>query len=172
MDAYKIVISTNDISSASCDLHDIISCLRRRKGLESLQGVKKFLESLSGSFFSDENIEVEVDSCNLESCIEQLVILVASLDEETRNESKDDEDSETTIGDCVEAVLDFLKSLRKLGEEPTIPEESMKVIRELRDLGYAVCIFNPDELRGAKPHKVEDELVSAGWEIIDTLASE
>jgi hypothetical protein len=27
-------------------------------------------------------------------------------------------------------------------------------------------------LRGAKPHKVEDELVSAGWEIIDTLASE
>ena len=112
MNAYKIVISTNDLASASCDLHDIISCLRRRKGLDCLQGVKKFLESFSDSFFSDENIEVEVDSSNLESCIEQLVILVASLDEETRNESKDDEDSETTIEDCVEAVLDFLKSIR------------------------------------------------------------
>ena len=51
-------------------------------------------------------------------------------------------------------------------------KEHMEVIRELRDLGYAVCIFNPEELRGAKPHKVEDELVSAGWEVIDTLATE
>jgi hypothetical protein len=51
-------------------------------------------------------------------------------------------------------------------------EEQMKAIRELRDSGYAVCIFNPEELRGAKPHKVEDELVSAGWEIIDSLATE
>jgi len=123
MAAYKIVISTNDISSASCDLHDIISCLSRRKGLNCLQGVKKFLESLSSSCSSDEDIEVEVDSCNLESCIEQLVILVASLDEETRNESKDDEDSETTIEDCVEAVLDFLKSLRTT-KEPTMSSES------------------------------------------------
>lgn len=51
-------------------------------------------------------------------------------------------------------------------------EEHMKAIRELRDSGYAVCIFNPEELRGAKPHKVEDELVYAGFEIIDTLATE
>ena len=51
-------------------------------------------------------------------------------------------------------------------------EEHMKVIEELRDLGYAVCIFNPEELNGAKPHKVEDELVSAGWDIIDNLATD
>jgi hypothetical protein len=51
-------------------------------------------------------------------------------------------------------------------------DEAMKAIRELRDLGYAVCIFNPEELNGAKPHKVEDELVSAGWDIIDNLATE
>lgn len=51
-------------------------------------------------------------------------------------------------------------------------DEAMKAIRELRDLGYAVCIFTPEELNGAKPHKVEDELVSAGWDIIDNLATE
>jgi hypothetical protein len=54
-------------------------------------------------------------------------------------------------------------------EELKMTEEHMKVIEELRDLGYAVCIFTPEELKGAKPHKVEDELVSAGWEIIDNL---
>ena len=51
-------------------------------------------------------------------------------------------------------------------------EEHMKAIQELRDLGYAVCIFNPEELNGAKPHKVEDELVSAGWYIIDNLVED
>ncbi len=51
-------------------------------------------------------------------------------------------------------------------------EEHIKAMRELRDLGYAICIFTPDELRDAKPHKVEDELISAGWEIIDALATE
>ena len=51
-------------------------------------------------------------------------------------------------------------------------EEHMEVIRELRDLGYAVCIFTPEELRGTKPHKVEDELVSAGWDIIDSLVED
>jgi hypothetical protein len=35
-----------------------------------------------------------------------------------------------------------------------------------------VCIFNPEDLRGAKPHKVEDELVSAGWDIIDSLVED
>jgi hypothetical protein len=57
-------------------------------------------------------------------------------------------------------------------EDLKMTEEHMKAIQELRELGYAVCIFNPEELRGAKPHKVEDELVSAGWEIIDALATE
>ena len=51
-------------------------------------------------------------------------------------------------------------------------EEHKKAIQELRNLGYAVCIFNPEELRGAKPHKVEDELVSGGWDIIDALAED
>jgi hypothetical protein len=51
-------------------------------------------------------------------------------------------------------------------------DEAVRVIRELRDLGYAVCIFTPEELSGAKPHKVEDGLVSSGWDIIDNLATE
>jgi hypothetical protein len=51
-------------------------------------------------------------------------------------------------------------------------EEHIKAIRELRDMGYAVCIFNSEELKGVKPYKVEDELFSAGWDIIDALATE
>lgn len=51
-------------------------------------------------------------------------------------------------------------------------QEHMEAIRELRDLGYAICIFNPEELKGAVPRKVEDELVSAGWDIIDSLVED
>jgi hypothetical protein len=68
-------------------------------------------------------------------------------------------------------VCEKAKSRQKK-EGLKMTEEHVKAIQELRDLGYAVCIFNPEELNGAKPHKVEDELVSAGWDIIDTLATE
>ena len=68
----------------------------------------------------------------------------------------------TNLWVCVYGVVEDLK----------MTEEHMEVIRELRDLGYAICIFTPEELRGAKPHKVEDELVSAGWDIIDSLVED
>jgi hypothetical protein len=48
-------------------------------------------------------------------------------------------------------------------------EEYRRSIEQLRSLGYAICIFTPEELNGAKPHKVEEGLISSGWEIIDNL---
>lgn len=42
-------------------------------------------------------------------------------------------------------------------------EEQIKVIGELRDSGYAVVIFTPDELGDADPENLEDILVERGW---------
>ncbi len=39
-------------------------------------------------------------------------------------------------------------------------------IDQLRDEGYAVVIFTPEELNGANPNEVENSLVEAGLEII------
>lgn len=47
--------------------------------------------------------------------------------------------------------------------------EEQQIVDSLRDQGYAVVIFTPDELDGASPDKVEDNLVSSGWEAIDVL---
>jgi hypothetical protein len=108
----KMLVSLNDLSSASCDLNDVIGSLKRRKGLDGLQEVKQFLENLYPSELNDDKYaEVEIDSAKLKTSINQLQALCSSLEQKTRNESKDDEDSETTIEDCMEDVLVFLKSL-------------------------------------------------------------
>lgn len=46
-----------------------------------------------------------------------------------------------------------------------------RTVSDLRDAGYCVVIFTPEELRNARPNKVEDHLVEVGWEIIDCLAT-
>lgn len=51
-------------------------------------------------------------------------------------------------------------------------EEQAQAVRSLRDAGFAVCIFTPDELRGAKPGHVEDRLVERGWDVIDCICEE
>lgn len=48
----------------------------------------------------------------------------------------------------------------------------MEALRELRDEGYAVIVWNPDELRGASPGDVEDRSVEFGNDVIDCLATE
>ena len=45
-------------------------------------------------------------------------------------------------------------------------------IDELRDAGYAIVIFTPEELEGADPDKVEENLVSTGWDIISIHAQD
>jgi hypothetical protein len=56
--------------------------------------------------------------------------------------------------------------------ESDITPEVWASLATLRDAGFAVCAFTPTELRGAKPHRVEDQLVECGWDVIDVLATE
>ena len=49
------------------------------------------------------------------------------------------------------------------------PEE-VSALKSLRDKGYAVVVFSPDELRGADKDDVEQDLVLAGWDVIDAHA--
>ena len=46
-------------------------------------------------------------------------------------------------------------------------EEEIKTLRSLRDKGYAICIFNPDELGQAPTEEVETACAEAGWRQID-----
>lgn len=41
-----------------------------------------------------------------------------------------------------------------------------KTIKELKDEGYAIVLFNPEELEGANSNRVEDRLIELGWEVI------
>jgi len=48
-------------------------------------------------------------------------------------------------------------------------KEEREAIDKLRDHGYAVVVFDEEELDGASPSRVEDRLVELGWEVIDCL---
>ena len=47
--------------------------------------------------------------------------------------------------------------------------EESGALKSLRHKGYAVVIFDPEELQGANRRHVEDALVSQAWDIIDSL---
>ena len=51
------------------------------------------------------------------------------------------------------------------------PEETT-IIESLREQGYAVVSFNPEELAGAPARKVEDRMCERGWEAIDYLTDD
>lgn len=42
-------------------------------------------------------------------------------------------------------------------------------IQKLREQGYAVIVWTPEELGGAPPRKVEDRSIELGWDVIDAL---
>ena len=44
-----------------------------------------------------------------------------------------------------------------------------KSTRQLREEGFAVVIFDPEELNGASPKHVEAALVEYGWDAISAL---
>lgn len=48
------------------------------------------------------------------------------------------------------------------------PGERM-ALQGLRDRGYAVVIFNPDELEEAEAEVLEKRLVELGWDVIQGL---
>lgn len=48
---------------------------------------------------------------------------------------------------------------------------ALMTVRELWDEGYAVAVFNPEELRGANPDEVAEIMIERGWNAIDTLGN-
>jgi hypothetical protein len=42
-------------------------------------------------------------------------------------------------------------------------------VEDLRDAGYCVVVFNPEELEGADPYKVSDFLIERGWDVIEAM---
>lgn len=46
------------------------------------------------------------------------------------------------------------------------------LLNKVRDLGFAVAAFTPEELCGAEPRAVEDQMVEAGWTTIEILATQ
>lgn len=46
-------------------------------------------------------------------------------------------------------------------------EDQIKVLRELRSEGYAVCVFTPQEMPHSQPRDVEDAMCAGGWRQIN-----
>jgi hypothetical protein len=46
-------------------------------------------------------------------------------------------------------------------------DKELKVIEDLINRGYAVCIFVPDELGEVDPERVKDAMCEAGWNCIN-----
>lgn len=47
-----------------------------------------------------------------------------------------------------------------------------QTVNELRDSGYSVVVFSPEELQCINLYYFEEELVASGWEIIDSMRQE
>jgi hypothetical protein len=43
-------------------------------------------------------------------------------------------------------------------------------ITDLRNAGYAVCIFDQEECRGVRVKHIEEAMCVAGWDAIEALA--
>ena len=52
-----------------------------------------------------------------------------------------------------------------------LTEKELNMLRELRNRGYAVIIWTPDELKGANRSHVEDRSIELGYQIIDDLSN-
>lgn len=80
---------------------------------------------------------------------------------------------EATWGDCTGHPLDprtvdydyNYTEEREMYEELSI--EEARVIRNLRQRGFAVAVFTPEELSDADPTLVEDLMVERGWAVIE-----
>ncbi len=67
-------------------------------------------------------------------------------------------------------VKKVVKKTPKKVSENELTDKEVEVIREIRDRGFAVVIFNPEELASAEQDRVEDRLVELGWEVIGDLS--
>lgn len=51
-------------------------------------------------------------------------------------------------------------------------DEMLDALQMLRDAGFAVCAFDPEELEGVDPTHVEDRMCATGWDTIEALKGE
>lgn len=56
-----------------------------------------------------------------------------------------------------------------MAERNKVFDAALPHLKALRDEGYAVVVWSPDELEGATPSMVEDRSIELGWDVIDTL---
>ena len=56
---------------------------------------------------------------------------------------------------------------RHLKLEKQMTADQLKVLRELRSEGYAVCVFMPEEMPDSRPRDVEDAMCEGGWRQIN-----
>jgi len=54
-------------------------------------------------------------------------------------------------------------------EQPLIWNRSNMTVRELRDKGYAVIIWTPEEVKNCSIKDLEDLSIERGWEVIEQL---
>lgn len=54
--------------------------------------------------------------------------------------------------------------------EETNMEEVLKHVRVLEEMGCAVVVFTPEELKDVDPDKVQDRLIELGNEVINDMA--
>lgn len=54
----------------------------------------------------------------------------------------------------------------------TMAKHLRDALVELRELGCAVAVFDPDELRGADPNYIEAVMIGRGSAAIDVLGTE
>lgn len=50
--------------------------------------------------------------------------------------------------------------------------EMLDALQLLRDAGFAVCAFDPEELEGVDPTRVEDRMCATGWDTVEALKGE
>lgn len=53
-----------------------------------------------------------------------------------------------------------------------ITPADQKVLDRLRQNGYAVCVFNSEEVGDANPRRIEDRMCEEGWNAIFCLSTE
>lgn len=51
-------------------------------------------------------------------------------------------------------------------------EQDLEMIHQLRQKGYAVAVWDKEELRGVDPSHVEDVMIERAYDLIDSMATE
>lgn len=46
-------------------------------------------------------------------------------------------------------------------------DELLDALNLLRSAGFAVCAFDPEELEGADPSRIEERMCATGWDAIE-----